>query len=256
MVSWWLQDIPLFLFFIWVLWKGDSLRTVGFLSAVNYWVQKEYHDGDSAIHDDRIVRYLQEVYGSRPSRTHSILLILGIGVTVLATVFLLVGLWYVAHGPVPEWAWWTVWIAAITLLLPLRVLRWVRWRNYPINHRKSQAMDQIFGGASMAHSFAKSLLDRMPHRGGKLSIRAFPLASSGDDRIVHIAFWAWIATSYLHFLGNWPGFITAVASMYALFWVPATISGLLLSFGKWRTVFNMDYPAAIFLDDVVGIFGQ
>ncbi|PKY11820.1 hypothetical protein B1757_02340 [Acidithiobacillus marinus] len=250
MVSWWLQDVPLFLFLIWVLWKGDSLRTVGFLSAVNYWVQKEYHDGGSMIYDDLIVRYLQEVYGSRPSQTHRILLILGIGGILLTATILFVGLWHVIHGPVPEWAWWSVWITAISLLLLLPVLRWTRWRSYPLHARKTHAVGRIFGGTLAAQACVQSLLDRIPREGSKLSIWAFPLASSGADRIVRIAFWACIATTYLHFLGNWTGFLTAVVSLVAFFALPSTISGFLLAFGEWRTVPDMNYPVAIFLEEM------
>lgn len=255
MVPLWLQNTPMIIFFVFLIWnfwndpasdKEDVHRTIGFSSAVNYWVQKKCHGGGSTIHDDRIAQYLQEVYGSRTSQTHRILLFLGIGGTLLAAAILFVGLWHVVHGPVPAWAWWSVWSTAISLLLTLPVLRWTRWRSYPLHARKTQAVDRIFGGTLAAQAFVQSLPGRMPSKIGKLSGFALPLASSGADPVVRVTFWACIATTYLHFLGNWPGFLTAAVSLVAFFSVPSIISGFLLSFGKWRTVPDMSYPIAIF----------
>jgi hypothetical protein len=246
----------LWIYFVW-WWAFRKPAAMDFFRAFCYWIGKPTSTSDRGP-EDRVLRYLSDVYGSGIDIAWVNRCLLGFGLTgcVLAWGMLLNGLcrlYLSVHIP-SAWNSWLEPVLLSELFLPVLVMSLGKWRK-PMASRRIAAVGRIFGNLERAMTVASVLRNRFPGASDVPTTWAFPqhpdYAVYEEGKPFLIAYGFFIGATL--FVAHSPSrFLITVTFLLALYFVPVVFHGLFATFGAWEHKRKdlMTYPVSVLLRDM------
>lgn len=233
-------------------------KAVDFLCAARYWISPgvERRQGSA---EDRVLRYLSEVYGSGIDLPQADRLLAFFGVIgCLAALAILLNGVCSLYLSLPHFArYWTgrlELVMFIGIVPPSLVMVFGKWRK-TVHQRQLGAIRRIFGNLDRAATVASGLRDKFPDASDLPTTWAFPIHpdyavfESGKTFLFAYVF---LVLSSIYAAQTVPRFVVTAILALSIFFVPVVLQGMLASFGGWTRKRDeiMAYPVSVFMRDI------
>ena len=237
-------------------WLLGKRGTMDVFRAARYWMGRgeERHHGRV---EDRVLRYLSEVYGSGIDLPWVNRLMVGIGMSgCLAALIILVNSLFALYFPIGHFlpVKWFELVMIAGLFPPISVMFFGKWQK-TVNQRRLGAVRRVFQSLDQAAAVACELRKQYLDATAVPSIWAFPIRPDytvfETGKSIFFAY-AFLVLSSFYVAKTVPRFLETVIFGFSLYFVPVVLHGLLAAFGEWRQkrANLMSYPVSVFLRDI------
>lgn len=246
----------------WILFRKRG--AVDFFRAVSYWIgpgvkRRQGCALQKGSAEDRVLRYLSEVYGSGISLpwVNPLLACFGIVGCLAALIILVNGLCSLYLTSAALSRYWIGWLESVMLVgvfLPILVMFFGKWQKTVILRRLG-AVRRIFGNIDRAAAVAYELRNQYPDASDVPTTWAFPIRpdyAAFEAGKPFLFAYGFLVLSSLYVAQTASRLVETVILAIGIYFVPVVFHGVLAAFGGWSQKRDdlMAYPVSVFLRDI------